>query len=132
MMRRLVAALPLLLVACNVPAPKPPPMVAAGEAVSCVDTNRIRETRVQDDRTIDFRMNNGAVYRNTLPQRCPGLGVERAFTYRLTMPRLCSVDVVTVLHSSGGPMRGASCGLGAFVPVRPADPSPASASPARP
>jgi hypothetical protein len=33
------------------------------------------------------------------------------------LSRLCSVDIITVLHSGGGGQRGASCGLGAFQPV---------------
>jgi hypothetical protein len=70
---------------------------------------------VRDDRTIDFRVTGGRHYRNTLPYRCPELGFERRFAYTLRTSQLCSTDIITVLHSDGP--RGASCGLGEFVPV---------------
>ena len=86
---------------------------------SCVELSRIRETRVVDDRTIDFVMNDRQVLRNTLPFSCPQLGFERAFTYSTSLSRLCSVDIITVLVQGGGIRRGASCGLGSFVPYTP-------------
>ena len=88
----------------------------AGDAVSCVPLRQIRETRVRDDSTIDFYMQGGKVYRNTLPDSCPQLGFERRFAYKTSIGQLCSVDIVTVLYSSP-PLRGPSCGLGKFQPV---------------
>jgi hypothetical protein len=88
----------------------------AGKPVSCIQTNRIRETRVRDDSTIDFYMNGGTVYRNKLPQSCPQLGFEERFGYTTSIAQLCSVDIITVLQTSPM-MRGASCGLGEFQPV---------------
>jgi Family of unknown function (DUF6491) len=96
-------------------------MVPVGPPQNCVDTVRIRSTTVIDDQTIDFRMTDGTVFRNTLPNRCPGLGFERAFSYSTSINRLCNVDIITVLNQGGGIRRGASCGLGMFVPVKPAD-----------
>jgi hypothetical protein len=96
-------------------------MVPAGEPVNCVDTIRIRETRVIDDQTIDFVMTDGSIMRNTLPNRCPGLGFERAFSYQTSISRLCNVNIITVVNQGGGVRRGASCGLGMFQPVKPAD-----------
>lgn len=94
----------------------PPPKVI-GEPVSCVLLQNIRETRVIDDSTIDFVMRNSKVYRNTLPNRCPQLGFERAFSYSTSISQLCSVDIITVLQQAGGIRRGASCGLGKFTPI---------------
>ena len=100
--------------------------LASGQAVAapraaapqdCVPLNQIRSTNVIDDRTIDFHMSGGVVLRNRLPQACSGLGFERRFSYRTSLSRLCSVDIITVLDSNG--RRGASCGLGSFVPVAP-------------
>lgn len=123
--RSLLAVSALLALAACTQAPSPKtarPMVAVGEPVNCLSINRIRETRVIDDRTIDFRTSNGQIYRNTLPNSCPGLNMERSFTYRTSQSQLCNVDIITVLHTGGGgPYRGASCGLGQFVPVKPAD-----------
>jgi len=87
-----------------------------GKPVDCIQINRIRDTRVRDDRTIDFYMVGGKVYRNRLPQSCPELGFEERFGYKTSVNQLCSVDIITVLHSSP-PMRGASCGLGQFQPI---------------
>jgi len=88
----------------------------AGKPVDCIQPSRIRETRVRDDKTIDFYMLGGQVYRNTLPQSCPQLGFEERFGYTTSINQLCSVDIIHVLHSSP-PMQGASCGLGAFQPI---------------
>ena len=86
-------------------------------AQDCVPINQIRSTRVIDDRNIDFEMSGGRVLRNRLPQACSGLGFERRFSYRTSLSRLCSLDIINVLDSNGRP--GASCGLGRFVPVGP-------------
>ena len=88
-----------------------------GEPVDCVNLNQIRNTRVRSDRVIDFELTGGTVYRNTLPNACPGLSFEERFSYATSLSRLCSVDIITVLHTGGGAQRGASCGLGPFQRV---------------
>ena len=118
----LAAAAALPLTACsaamdgNAGRGNVPAATVVGEPVSCIQTTRIQTTRVHDDRTIDFNMAGGTIYRNTLPNRCPSLGFEERFTYTTTTSQLCDVDVITVLYSDG--QRGAGCGLGKFVPVR--------------
>ncbi len=109
------AAKPPVAVATTVP----PASATAVPLRSCVQLNRIREARVVDDRTIDFYLSSCEVLRNTLPNSCPGLGFERAFSYATSLSQLCSVDIITVIVQGGGPRRGASCGLGAFVPYTP-------------
>lgn len=89
----------------------------AGKAVDCVQLRQINNTRVRDDRTIDFHMLGGKIYRNTLPYSCPSLGFEKKFMYKTSLSQLCSVDIITVLHNTGGLDRGASCGLGKFQPM---------------
>jgi hypothetical protein len=102
-------------------APKPSKAPAArvvGEGISCIPIVQIRSSRVHDDRTIDFDLGGGKVYRNTLPHSCPGLGFEEAFTYETSLSQLCSTDIIYVLQRLGGSLqRGAGCGLGQFVPV---------------
>ncbi|WP_293884341.1 hypothetical protein [Sphingomonas sp.] len=98
-----------------------PAATPIGPPVNCVSTQRIRETRVHGDSTIDFIMNGGKVYRNTLPNACPSLGFEEKFLYKTSTSELCSVDIITVLQSPGI-SRGASCGLGQFQPVELAKP----------
>lgn len=88
-----------------------------GKAINCVQTSSISSTQVHGDSVIDFRMLGGKVYRNTLPNSCPGLGFEERFLYRTSIGELCSVDTITVLQSPGL-SRGATCGLGTFQPVK--------------
>ena len=120
----LITALPLVAIACApVEADENfvsdgPKVRVVGEAESCISIPRIRTSRVRDDRTIDFEMSGGKVYRNTLPGRCPRLGFEESFTYETSLSRLCNTDIIYPLESIGGRLqRGAGCGLGDFVPV---------------
>lgn len=94
-----------------------PTASVTGEAVSCVNTTSIRQSRVHDDRTIDFEIGS-RTYRNTLGQGCSGLGFEKSFTYRTSINRLCAGEIVYVLRTVGGrPERGPGCSLGEFVPI---------------
>ena len=89
----------------------------AGEARDCVPLASIQQTRVLDDRTIDFVLAGGERVRNTLPLSCPGLGYDDGIGYSTSLSRLCSVDTFTVLDNIGGLRPGATCGLGRFQPV---------------
>jgi hypothetical protein len=89
----------------------------SGKPENCLWLPQIRESRVRNDRTIDFYTRNGRVYRNVLPYSCPSLGIERAFSYATSLSQLCSTDIITVIHQGGGPIAGAKCGLGSFQPV---------------
>ncbi|WBO21115.1 hypothetical protein [Sphingomonas abietis] len=121
MIRPLAAA--LILVALVGPAdarPLKPEQEAkiqpAGKAVNCISAHSIRETRVRDDRTIDFYMAGGKVYRNRLPNSCPELGFEERFGYETSIDQLCNVDIIHVLHD-GPSAGGAACGLSPFQPI---------------
>jgi hypothetical protein len=120
----LAALAALALTGCKEEAqstPKPSKAPAAkvvGEAVSCIPIVQIRSSRVHDDSTIDFEMGGGKVYRNSLPNSCPSLGFEEAFTYETSLSQLCSTDIIYPLQRYGNDVRrGAGCGLGQFVPV---------------
>jgi len=90
----------------------------ANEARNCVQIVRLRQSHILDDQTIVFEMRGNEYYRNDLPNRCPRLGFERAFTYATSITQLCNVDIITVLQNFGGSVQpGASCGLGKFVPI---------------
>lgn len=97
--------------------PGGPPARVTGAPVDCVRLNAFNDTRVRDDRTIDFMRNSRQGWRNTLPNSCPGLTVQNAFTYKTSTSELCSVDVIYVLETAGGLQRGPACGLGQFVPI---------------
>ncbi len=89
-----------------------------GEPKSCITRSQIRSTDVIDDQTIDFKMRNGDIYRNNLPNKCSGLRFEEAFSYRTSTNRLCNVDIIRVLDNTAGRIdtRGA-CGLGRFQEI---------------
>lgn len=90
---------------------------ASGEARNCISLASIQSTKVLDDRTILFKMTGGETLVNNLPQRCPGLGFEKAFGYKTSLTQLCNTDIIWVVRqAAGGIERGASCGLGKFEP----------------
>ena len=95
-----------------------PGILVRPEPTLCVSLIRIRRTDIVDDNNILFYMNDGLIYQNQLPNRCPGLRINDSFSYRTSLTRLCNVDVITVLrNSAGGLTRGVSCGLGMFQPI---------------
>ncbi len=95
-----------------------PEVRAVGTAKNCVTTHLIRNTKIIDSSTIDFKMAGGKTYRNSLPYSCPGLRREDAFSYRTSTSQLCNVDIIHVLENYGrGLHEGAGCGLGKFQQV---------------
>jgi hypothetical protein len=118
-MRHLVFGIALLAAVPALAQPKAPPPtpIVTGPPVSCINLRNIRGTKVIDDKTIDFHMAGKKVFRNTLPNRCPQLGFERAFAYQTSISQLCSVDIITVIVQGSPSMRGATCGLGQFTPI---------------
>ncbi len=120
----LAAIAPVALASCSQERPAERPAVApaakiTGEPVSCINLNSFNETRIRDDWTIDFIRGPGnRAWRNTLPNRCPGLRSEDALSYETSLTQLCSTDIIHVLYRTGGSLqKGAGCGLGKFVPV---------------
>ena len=86
--------------------------------LNCLPINQIRTTKIVDDRTILFKTNHNLWYKNTLPHKCPGLKSNDKFSYKTSLSQLCDLDIIAVLVSAGGDInRGASCGLGKFVPT---------------
>lgn len=123
----LILALPAVLPACTPADPAAraeaearavPAATALGGGQNCIARSQVRQSVVRSDRVIDFEMNGGKVYRSTLPQRCPGLGWDRAITYETSIDQLCTQQIVYSLTNIGGvPQRGAGCSLGEFVPI---------------
>ena len=117
-MRMLFAALThAAFAAPSVARDRTPAATPAGVPQSCIPLASIRETRVRDDRTIDFITSGKRAYRNTLPFPCPSLGFEERFSYATSLSQLCSTDTITVLYSGAALSPGATCGLGQFQPV---------------
>ncbi len=91
---------------------------AEEQAVRCLQTSTIQDTRVIDDQNIVFKTNGNRFYNNHLPHRCSGLKSANKFSYTTSLSVLCNVDIITVLENFGGSMaRGAGCGLGEFTPI---------------
>lgn len=129
---RILALTPLPLLALGACAPDPageaaraaaeiaraPAATVAGPPESCINRSQVRNTVIRSDRVIDFEMQGGKIYRNTLRSSCPGLGFERAITYETSIDQLCRPQIVYALQTIGGVLqRGAGCSLGEFVPV---------------
>ena len=117
-MRRLSAPL-LVLSLCAAPtlAEEPPP-----KAPHCLSTSDIENLEVVDDYTILFHMVGGKVWKNTMADRCYGLGFERAVTYEVYGGELCgTTQIIHVMR------RGSTCVLGPFEAF---SPPPKNAEPA--
>jgi len=83
---------------------------------SCVQLNRIDQTRILDKKNILFEMDNRTRYLNTLPHNCPGLTPYRAISYKTSINQLCSTDIITVFEPGlPAPNSYGSCGLGKFT-----------------
>ena len=90
-----------------------------GEPQTCVSRSRISTTDVIDDQTIDFKMVNGDIYRNKLPNKCSGLAFEEAFSYRTSTAQLCNVDIIRVIDNTASRIgSGTACGLGKFQKIK--------------
>ncbi|WP_404480223.1 hypothetical protein [Novosphingobium sp. BL-52-GroH] len=115
----------LALAACSqeqpreIPAPSPAAQ-AIGEARDCLPLTQFSNTRIRDDRTIDFIGGAGnKVWRVTLPNRCNGLKSANTFTYETSLTQLCRQDIIYPLQQYGNNwQRGGGCGMGPFVPVK--------------
>lgn len=126
---RLLALIPLAVLAAACAPADPAARAAAdakgvpaasvtGPAENCINRDQVRNTVVRNDRVIDFEMQGGKVYRNTLQRSCPGLGWDRAITYETSINQLCTPQIIYSLQNIGGTLqRGAGCSLGEFVPV---------------
>jgi len=90
-----------------------------GEPVNCLRLSNIRSSNVVDGQTIDFRVSGNKTYRNTLPRKCARLSFERAFSYRTSINKLCNVDIIRVLDTTGFGIRETNaCGLGKFQEIK--------------
>lgn len=85
---------------------------------TCINTRRIRQTVIVDDRNILFYMMGGKVYHNILRHTCNGLEREGRFSYHLTGSQLCRLDAINVLYNDARGLReGIACSLGDFFEI---------------
>ena len=121
MKTRLLCLALALTLACTPSSTSPDRPAASGEETArgdqiCLDLAWIFRTVVVDNRTILFRMLDGSIWRNRLPQNCTGLAFQEGFAYETTIPRICEFDLIRVL----GPT-STVCQLGSFAPYAPAE-----------
>lgn len=76
----------------------------AAKEVHCIQVNRIRYSKVVDNKTIILFMNGGTDYQMNLARRCPGLKMQKTWIHDArSTNHLCDVDMIKVpLHSAGG------------------------------
>jgi hypothetical protein len=80
----------------------------------CLTTYQIDRTKIVDDSTIIFYMNNGKAWQNTLKHKCSGLKNANGFSYTSQADTICSnLQIIKLVDS------GTRCGLGEFTPFTP-------------
>ena len=75
----------------------------AAKEVRCIQVNRIRHSKVIDNKTIVLFMNGGPDYQMNLVRRCPGLKMQRTWLHDARSTNyLCDVDTIKVPIISTG------------------------------
>jgi hypothetical protein len=86
---------------------------AANATPICLSPDRIDSTKVVDSKTIDFRMNDGTVYRNALRTPCQSAAFH-GFAYVVRGGQICdNLQSIRVLRTHE------VCVLGAFTKLPP-------------
>jgi hypothetical protein len=81
----------------------------------CLQAHQVRYTSVQDPRTIDFRMEDGTVWRNHLRDACIGLTFNGFVDVLRGTDEICeNMQIIRVIHT------GETCVLGDFSKLSPA------------
>jgi hypothetical protein len=81
----------------------------------CLNVKDIRNTEVQDMRTIIYRMWNGEVWRNDLAYACPDLVQHSAGSYTQSVP---IGGIICARRQTITTQSGSVCRLGAFTRVQ--------------
>jgi hypothetical protein len=76
--------------------------------MTCLSTRQINSTNVVDAKTIDFKLNNGQIYRNTMRSSCNRLRFF-GFICRSFGGQICDYQSISILQSAE------ICALGAFA-----------------
>jgi hypothetical protein len=84
-----------------------------GAKEMCLETVRIKDTRILDDQTILFGMRDNTFYINRLVVPSPGLRIAGGFSYETSIAKLCKQDIIKVVSPSSAPSNTAL--LGEFI-----------------
>jgi hypothetical protein len=88
----------------------------AGAPVNCLSADRAGNIVALDARTLVYRESARRVWRNDLPDACPGLDDDSILVFELFGGGPCKGDHFRTIERSGGSIPGPICRLGSFVP----------------
>ncbi|MES2046539.1 MAG: hypothetical protein V4475_21925 [Pseudomonadota bacterium] len=87
----------------------------AGPAVNCLSADRAGNLVALDERTLIYRESRRRIWRNDLPDACPGLNDDSLLVIELFGSGPCKGDRFHPVQR-GSNIPGPSCRLGSFVP----------------
>lgn len=91
------------------PSASAPPHATASIRESCIDPRQIDTQTIVSEQEIRFKLRNGEVWVNKLPQACFGLKIADGFSWDVRGTLVCSNQQRITVRESGTP-----CLLGAF------------------
>ena len=87
----------------------------AGKPETCLSSSRIGAPQAFGDRTLLYR-DGGRIWRNDLPDTCPGLNDDAIVVSEVYGGQVCRNDQFYTVERSVGGIPGPRCRLGNFVP----------------
>jgi len=87
----------------------------AGKPMDCVDKARLDGPQIIDDHTLIYRESGRRVWRNDLPDACPGLRPMDTMVIEVWGNQMCRNDHFRS-YAPGSSIPGAICRLGTFTP----------------
>lgn len=87
----------------------------AGKPETCLSNSRISNPQAIGNQTLLYR-DGARVWRNDLPDACPGLNEDALIVTEVFGGQLCRNDQFYTLQRGGGGIAGLRCRLGNFVP----------------
>ena len=89
-----------------------------GEPQKCLRQSDIGRTEAIDEKTLEYTMRDGTIYRNKLLNNCGAIRNADQFSYELSFSgRLCRADRVSALDTFGSFETFGNCGLGDFQQI---------------
>jgi hypothetical protein len=86
-----------------------------GTPQACVETSWVDGPQIIDNRTLIYRQTGRRLWRNDLPEACPGLHQDSRLIVELYGSQTCESDRFRPVDP-GSRIPGAYCRLGKFVP----------------
>lgn len=112
-----LASLTVLAACVAEPPPSQRAAMAVGEQTRCVSLDRVTSRRPIGPRTLEFELSGGEIYRNDLPEVCPGLENRDSFdvlALEVHGSQLCAGDSFRAFE----PIEARTVGIHAFPRCR--------------